>query len=135
MNQSKTCTLKGNNTRPIYMRKSILIALISIIIVVTLVYYTKQPEQSYISFEYKCIETNGSINDVVDRTVAEFPECTIISSGKFMESDFIFVRCGTAALNTSNFVTFKNRNACDAFSGMDPFQQKNVISKQVLPGK
>ncbi len=116
------------------MKKNILIALISIIIIVTLVYSTKQHEQSYISFEYKCIATNGSINDVVDKTVAEFPECTIISSGQFMESDFIFVRCGTAALNASNFVTFKNRDACDAFSGLDLFQQKNIISKQALPG-
>ena len=117
------------------MKKNILIALISIIIIVALVYSKKQPEQSYISFEYKCIETNGSINNVVDRTVAEFPECTVISSGNFIESDFIFVRCGNAALNTSNFVTFKNRDACNAFSGMDPFQQKNIISKQAMSDK
>ena len=117
------------------MKKNILIALIPIIIIVALVYSKIQPDKSYISFEYKCIETNGPINDVVDRTVAEFPECTVISSGNFMESDFIYVRCGTAALNSSNFVTFNNRNACDAFSGMDLFQQKNIISKQSLPGK
>lgn len=117
------------------MKINILIALVPIIIIVALVYSKKQPEQSYISFEYKCIETNGSIKDVVDGTVAEFPECTIISSGSFMESDFTFVRCGNAALNTSDFVTFKNRDACDAYSGMDLFQQKNIISKQSLPGE
>jgi hypothetical protein len=117
------------------MYKYILIALVFIIIIVALVYSGKKSAQSYISFEYKCIKTNGSINDVVDKTVAEFPECTIISSGNFMESDFVFVRCGNAALNTSNFVTFKNKDACDAFSGMDLFQQRNIISKHSLPGK
>ena len=117
------------------MKKNILIALVSIIIIVALVYSKIQSGRSYISFEYKCIETNGSINDVVDKTVAEFPECTVISSGNFMESDFIFVRCGNAALNTSDFVTFKNKDACDTFSGMDLFQQKNIISKQSLPWK
>jgi hypothetical protein len=117
------------------MKKNILIALITIIIIVALVYSKIQPERSFISFEYKCIETNGSINDVVDKTVAEFPECSVITSGDFMESDFIYVRCGNAALNTSDFVTFKNRDACDTFSGMDLFQQKNIISKQSLPGK
>ena len=117
------------------MNKKILIALVSIAIIVALVYFKKQPARSYISFENKCIETKGSINEVVDKTVAEFPECTSITSGNFMESDFVYVRCGTAALNTSSFVTFKNRDACDAYSGMDQFQKKDIISKRALPGK
>ena len=112
------------------MKKNILIALISVIIIVALVYSGKQPEQSYISFENDCIEADGSISEVVDKTVAEFPECTMISSGTFMDSDFIFVRCGNVALNTRIFVTFKNKNACEAFSGLDTFQKKKIISDQ-----
>ena len=131
MGYSKACTLEHNKyTAVTNMKKNILIALISVIIIVALIYSAKQPEQSYISFENDCIEADGPISEVVDRTVAEFTECAVISSGSFMESDYTFVRCGNTALNTSNFVTFKNRKACEAFSNLDTFQKKKITSAQ-----
>lgn len=112
------------------MKKNIFIAFVVITFVVILVYLRIQPERSYISFEHECLEVDGQISEIADRTVAEFPECMIITSGNFMDSDFVFVRCGNNALNTSNFITFRKRAACETFTGLDTDQQKRIISSQ-----
>lgn len=64
---------------------------------------------------------------MVERTLDEFPECRISETGRFMDSDFIYVRCGNTPQLNNNFFAVENRNVCEVFSRMDSHRKGQVL--------
>lgn len=89
----------------------------------------QENETSYISFDKDCIEQKGSIKQAVERTLEEFPECRISETGRFMDEDFIYVRCGNTPLLKNNFMAVETRDSCEVFSAMGSHQKKQVLLK------
>ncbi len=106
-------------------KKNILVTSISLIaLLITYIYLFEWQKNSYISFENKCIEAKGNIDEVVKNNIDKFQECKIKKRGNHTESNFIYVECGFGSYIISSYMATDNKNLCEKYSNMNSYEKK-----------